>query len=305
MMKRYTPEDIFDMAHNCSVDEMIIALNQGDNSNNWYKWHDGETAYHIAIASGNMSIVKLLLEYNFDIDHKTSSGASLLHYAAIWDASSIVEILLDKNIDINTKNCDQETALHWAAQFGYMNVVNILLKKGIEIDCDIDKYTLNEGYGGHEGEDEDGYIIVVADCRSIIFAEIEHRRKRASFDSFVIYHINYQPYINNIYTQCYPTCNLQVAKPSVGWAKAQAIRDKYYLDEVFFYVHLHVANFYANHGRGTIMITSSMSNSMNHAASKSDKTSTLMTILTDRLMEMLKPDQKLTTEVLYEHYKKY
>ena len=72
----------------------------------------------------------------------------------------------------------------------------------------------------------------------MIFAEVEHRRKRALFDSFISHHIEYQPYINSIYTLCYPTGSIQVAKPPVGWIRAEAIRDKYYLDEVFFYLHM-------------------------------------------------------------------
>jgi len=40
-------------------------------------------------------------------------------------------------------------------------------------------------------------------------------------------------------------------------------------------------------------------NSMNHAASNSDKTSTLMIILTDRLRMYLKPNQELGVEVPY------
>ena len=38
---------------------------------------------------------------------------------------------------------------------------------------------------------------------------------------------------------------------------------------------------------------------MNHAASNSDKTSTLMIILTDRLRMYLKPNQELGVEVPY------
>jgi len=103
---------------------------------------------------------------------------------------------------------------------------------------------------------------------SMIFAEVENRRKKTLFNSFINHHIEYQPYIDKIYNLCYPnttttifittttifpkntttitstntttTGNLSVAKPSVGWLRAEAIRDSFYLDGVFFYIHLHV-----------------------------------------------------------------
>ena len=128
------------------------------------------------------------------------------------------------------------------------------------------------------------------DCRPLIFAEVEHRRKRALFDSFINHHIEYQPYINNIYTLCYPTGNRQVAKPPLGWIRAEAIRDKYYLDEIFFYLHLHVANLYSTKEKTGVIRRSSKkySNSTGNLANSSNKTSTLMIILTDRLKEYLK-----------------
>ena len=205
---------------------------------------------------------------------------------------------MNRGIDFNSKDRDDWTALNVAAKWGNINTVVMLLERGIDIDGDIDKYAPFED----EDEDEDEDI---TDCRPLIFTEIEHRRKRAIFDSFINHYIEYQPYINNIYTRCYPTGNVQVAKPPVGWIRAEAIRDKYYLDEVFFYLHIHVANVYTNiqpHAiinTTTTTTTSSLNSMTNHGASNSHKTSTLMTILTDRLMMMLKPNQNLGVEVAY------
>jgi len=58
----------------------------------------------------------------------------------------------------------------------------------------------------------------------MILAEIEHRKKRAAFDH----------YVDSIYTLCYPSGNLKVAKPHVDWAKAESIRNKFYFDEIIF-----------------------------------------------------------------------
>jgi hypothetical protein len=269
-------------------------LNQGDNSTNWYRDYYGATAGHEAIENDHINCVEILLDNGFDVNSKNKFGNTLLHYAAWDDHINIVEMLLNRGADINSKNKNNKTALHAAAYWGIINIVIMLLERGIDIDDDIDEYF---PFGNN-----------ITDCRPLIFTEIEHRRKRAIFDSFINHYIEYQPYINNIYTRCYPTGNVQVAKPPVGWIRAEAIRDKYYLDEVFFYLHVHVANVYTNiqpHAiinttTTTTTTTSSSLNSMtNHGASNSHKTSTLMTILTDRLMMMLKPNQNMGVEVEY------
>jgi len=325
----YSPIDVYNFAENGNVDELIIALNQGNKSINWYRDDYGSTALHAATRKGYYKIVQILLDRGIDINSKNNSGYTALHeasfvgnvnivkilldkgidtnckdyngwtalhLAARYDHMNIVEILLDGGTDINSKEFNDWTALHDAAFKGHMNVVEILLDRGIDIDDGINKYTPNEnGY-----EDDEGNIIeYYADCRPMIFAEVEHRRKRDLFDSFINHHIEYQPYINNIYTLCYPTSNLQVAKPPVGWIRAEAIRDKYYLDEIFFYLHMHVANCYTNNRPGYTVLSSLMSKSSDHFANNSDKTSTLMIILTDRLRIYLKPNQDLGVEVPY------
>jgi len=250
-----------------------------------------QSELHVAARKGNIINVMTLLEGEFDINNQNEDGNTALHVSARNGHSNIVEILLSRGIDMNIKNEGDETALHSASFYSHANVVEILLANGIEIDNDFDKYAPNDG-------DEDADII---DCRPIIFAEVEqrrHRRKRALFDAFINHHIQYQPYINSIYTQCYPTGNVQVAKPSVGWIAAETIRDKYYFDEVFFYLHMHVANLYTNTRPDTVT-TTSLVNSMNYSASNSDKTATFMTILTDRLKMMLKPQYELGIEVDY------
>ena len=135
----YTPEDVYYFAEDGNVDELIIALNQGDNSTNWYRGEDGDTALRMAAYNGHMNCV---------------------------------EMLLNRGIDINSKNNKGYTSLHWAAQKGHINIVEILLNRGIDINSeDIDSYAPVE----NEDVDEDGNIIEHTDCRPMIFAEVEHR----------------------------------------------------------------------------------------------------------------------------------
>ena len=286
----YTPQDVYNFAFNGDEDRFIIALNQGDNSTNWYRDDDGDTACHWAAYRGYINIVEMILDRGFDIHDKDIYDRTILHFASLGGHINIIEMLLERGFDINSKINDGRTALHIAAQFGRMNAVELLLQRGIDIDDDIDRYAPFEEY-----EDENGIIINPTDCRPIIVTEIDNRRKRPIFDSFINHHIEYQPYINIIYTRCFPTGNVQVAKPPVGWTIAEAVRDKYYFDEIFFYLHMHVSNLYSittNNMKSRVTRSSKQkcSNSTDQLANNSNKTSTLMIVLTDRLKMYLKPN---------------
>jgi hypothetical protein len=231
----------------------------------------------------------MILDRGFDIHDKDYNGDTILHFASLGEQINIIEMLLERGFDINSKTNVGGTALHYAAFFGHMNAVELLLQRGIDIDDDIDRYAPFE-----EDEDENGININPTDCRPIILNEIDNRRKRPIFDSFINHHIEYQPYINIIYTRCFPTGNVQVAKPPVGWTIAEAVRDKYYFDEIFFYLHMHVSNLYSittNNIKSRVTRSSmKCSNSTDQLANNSNKTSTLMIVLTDRLKMYLKPN---------------
>ena len=351
MSTEYTKEDVYKFATNGNFDELEIALNQGNNSNDWYRnppsnytavhvssnnGHDkclkllidkgidvaaknkqGYSALHVAaksgrvkclqllldtekldindkcnilfqtalqyaIREGHVDCVELLLDRNARADVKTRSGRTCLHLAAIEGHFQCFKILLDRGADINGTNNDDDTALMDAASRGQEKCVEVLLELRAEIHNDINRYSPE---GNPFNSDQAKYT----DCRPMILAEVEHRRKRTLFDSFINHHIEYQPYINNIYTLCYPTGNLRVAKPSISWEKAERVRDNYYYDEVFFHLHMGIAKFYSNNRPGTIT-NSLMSNGIDYFAKNSDKTSTLMTVLSDRLKLMLKPN---------------
>jgi len=242
-----------------------------------------QSELHIAARKGSVVVVEELLEEGFDINSINESGNTALHMSARQGHSNVVEVLLSRGIDINTKNVIDKTALYYAARYSQVNVTEILLAGGIDIDNNIDMYAPRD-------EDEDA-----VDCRHLIFAELESRRKKDILDSFISRHIEYLPYISSIYTQCYPLGSVQVATPSIGWIAAVAIRDRYYFDEMFFYLHMHVANVYKNVRPDTIITTSSV-NSMDNSANNSDKTATLMYLLTGHLKMMLKPNQNLGIE---------
>ena len=85
----------------------------------------------------------------------------------------------------------------------------------------------------------------------------------------------------------------EVASPAIGWDRAEAVRNKYYFDEVLFYVHVYVANELAKKAmpsqKRTRASSRRCSNIQAYLATNSDDTSTLMTVLSDRLKMYLKP----------------
>ena len=160
--------------------------------------------------------------------------------------------------------------------------MKLLCEKGSEIS-DIKKYAPSR-----RAFDEN----LKTDCRSIILAEIKNRRKRAAFDSFIERHIKYQPYIDRISQICYPSGEKIIAAPPVGWARADEVRDKFYFDEIFFYLHLFVSKVFTQAAADTLDGDSSIivaSSCRNHFSINSDKTSALMAVLTSYLKEFLQP----------------
>ena len=275
-MTTYTPKDVYNYAIIGKSDKLTTALKVRENRVNWYKDANGWNALHWAIIIQQHDCIRILINSGIDVNSKTSSNNdAALDIAASRGFTEYIELLLNRGADINSRDDDNRTALHNAARCGYIECVALLLNKGAAIDDDdIDSYKpVNE----EEDEDED-----LPDCRPMILAEIEHRRKRAAFDAFIAHHIEYPPYINRIYSLCYPSDDLIVAAPDVGWPRAQSISNKYYFDEVFHYLHMHVAKVCTQASTNT-------SSSLAQLAIDSDATSTLMTVLVDRLKLYLKP----------------
>ena len=75
-----------------------------------------------AISKGKTSAVKLLLESPINIDKRT-----ILHYACKFDNLTIVKLLLKTDIDVNSMSKAGDTPLFYACSFGRLNVVKHLL----------------------------------------------------------------------------------------------------------------------------------------------------------------------------------
>lgn len=107
---------------------------------------DDRTALHIAAESGNLEIVKLLVESDPEIlERKDESNRTALHYAAYEGHLSVVEYLIQKApqlVNKANKNVERKpfiqkeenfTPLHYAAQEGRLEVVRFLVDHGANL----------------------------------------------------------------------------------------------------------------------------------------------------------------------------
>jgi hypothetical protein len=94
---------------------------------------DGLTPLSWASARYNLkdgSVHQLLLEHGADINTQDQFGGTPLYYASSREALEVVRVLLEHGADVEVKDIDGKTALQRAAEEGYDEVVELLRKHG-------------------------------------------------------------------------------------------------------------------------------------------------------------------------------
>jgi ankyrin repeat protein len=179
-------------------------------------------------------------------------------------------------------------ALHIACHYGNDKIVKSLLENDdIDIDFNIDNYSPKEFV---EVKDDGTFMTnYFKDCRGMVLTEVENRKKREVFDNMIYHFIEYPPFIEDIYEQCFyetntSTINTIISMPVIGWKNAEKVLNSYYLNNTTFYLEKHIANVFDKTSADTITFLS-------HKERK-NKTLILMRILRNSFIEMLKPDQK-------------
>lgn len=106
-----------------------------DNNFDMYCQEDrGFTSAHVACETGNLNILKMFINKGCPFDVKTSYDFTLLQVATAYNQESVVKYLLDNNVDINYKNKDGLTAAHCAVLPGHLNILKILIDRGCALD---------------------------------------------------------------------------------------------------------------------------------------------------------------------------
>jgi len=93
---------------------------------------EGITPLHLAAATDQADMAKLLLSRGAKVDTGNTKGFTPLHWAASRDATHTLQVLLDAGADINAKAHNNITPLHWAASRECVNAIRALLDAGAD-----------------------------------------------------------------------------------------------------------------------------------------------------------------------------
>ena len=117
---------------------------------------DGTSPLHGAAFSGNLEMVRILIECDHvDIDPFNIDGQTPLHFASkdgTFKDGSVVRFLLEHGADINMENHAGWTALHIASSEGELEAVRLLLECGADVEAENDdgntalQVAVEEGY---------------------------------------------------------------------------------------------------------------------------------------------------------------
>ncbi|TYI02403.1 hypothetical protein ES332_A11G265100v1 [Gossypium tomentosum] len=94
----------------------------------------GQTLLHIAITQRRPDIVRLLLEFEPDVEFRCQSDSTPLGAAASCGEELIVELLLAHNASTERFESSRWGPIHLAADGGHVEVLRLLLLKGANID---------------------------------------------------------------------------------------------------------------------------------------------------------------------------
>ena len=263
---------------------------------------DNCTALHAAAKAGQTECLIVLLDRGANIESRSSQGFTALHTASSQGQTKCLLALLDRGANIESRGSQGFTALHAASSLGQTECLIVLLDRGADIDSSSNVFGTALAIAGFQENLtslrfllDRGAIIDVnrvcnrnQECENMIVNEIQHRLRRTAFDSFIIHHIEYPLLIDNIYSRCFPSGDLRVASPPIGWDRAEALRNKFYFDEVLFYLHLIIASVYKKailKQRSSTDITSSQC--IDQLSRHSSKTSTLMIVIPSYMKKYL------------------
>lgn len=113
--REYTPKDVFKYAFAKDINNLLRALNYGDNCNSWYTDSNGRSAIHCGI----LEVMEILVDHGFDVNFRNKNGNTALHTAWSCYYVEVVKFLLDRGADIESESEKGMTPLLVARQRGW------------------------------------------------------------------------------------------------------------------------------------------------------------------------------------------
>lgn len=96
-----------------------------------------------ATRSGNVSLIRLLLENGADVDRFSSGDGNPLIAASALGNLQVAKMLVELGADVNAQDPYDETPLINAARSGHSDVVGYLISKGADVSLAVEASTLN------------------------------------------------------------------------------------------------------------------------------------------------------------------
>ncbi|KAI9701441.1 MAG: hypothetical protein M1836_001496 [Candelina mexicana] len=114
--------------------ERIVRLLLEYNADIEFKTTKLRSALWVAAWMGHKDIVQILLDYRADLESMHENGTTPLMIAADNGHTDVVQLLLDHEADVNIKGPGDWTPLHSAAQNDHIDIVRLLLKHGADVN---------------------------------------------------------------------------------------------------------------------------------------------------------------------------
>jgi len=91
---------------------------------------EGVTALHLAAATDQPDVIRLLIERGASVNSRTKLGFTPLHWAASRDTLESISVLLASGADMEATARNDITPLHWAASRDAARAIQLLLDAG-------------------------------------------------------------------------------------------------------------------------------------------------------------------------------